>query len=453
MTRETFAEAITQLDGELLERYFAIKADLNKPKKAIGRAWVKWAAVAACFALMTGGVLTLPGWREEAPLESTASDCSESSEISGPTEIPTWEEPRYTALEIADLFAVQDNLGTNQYQRIYVPDGKDLPLVAPGGEDYLGVYRYAQKGIPLDKNELSAFLDSVLPSLTDSLDITLPPYEIRERERYGGRERVYEYCEYGEYSRYSLTFEQSETHISVGLSAYWGNQGIILDGETIQADQRLTDEEILDSLQSVKNKLFRIFGVSFTKEKVVRRYSSYSEHGVADLLVYFYNETGHPLERYGEILSDYILIRFDNIANYDGDIVSDGVLTVASVGYRKYRTPLAESYELIANAGLISLKEAEELLFKGYAFGGHYCPLCMDAQEEVSFEGYEFVGMEYYFGEEDDGSALGIPFYTFYKEIGTSQNGNKIYAKTYVSAIPLLGYDEYLESQKAYHRR
>ena len=39
-------------------------------------------------------------------MESTASDCSESSEISGPTEIPTWEEPRYTALEIADLFAV-----------------------------------------------------------------------------------------------------------------------------------------------------------------------------------------------------------------------------------------------------------------------------------------------------------------------------------------------------------
>lgn len=453
MTRETFAEAITQLDGELLERYFAIKADLNKPKKAIGRAWVKWVAAAACFALTVGGVLTLPGWREEAPLESTASDCSESSEISGPTEIPTWEEPRYTALEIADLFAVQDNLGTNQYQRIYVPDSKDLPLVAPGREDYLGVYRYAQKGIPLDKNELREFLDSVLPSLTDSLDITLPPYEICERERYGGRERVYEYLEFVEHSRYSLKFVQSEAYISVGLSDYWDKQGIVLDGEIIQADQRLTDEEILDSLQSVKNKLCRIFGVSFTKEKVVRRYSSDSKHGVADLLVYFYNETGHPLERYGEILSDYILIRFDNIANYDGDIVSDGVLTVASVGYRKYRTPLAESYELIANAGLISLKEAEELLFNGYAFGGHNCPLCMDMQEEVSFEGYEFMGMEYYFGEEDDGSALGIPFYTFYKEIGTSQNGNKVYAKTYVSAIPLLGYDEYLESQKTNHRR
>ena len=448
MTSEMIYKELGGIDPALIAQAAPGEKITKKRRK-----WIKWAAAAACFALMTGGVLTLPGWREEAPLESTASDCSESSEISGPTEIPTWEEPRYTALEIADLFAVQDNLGTNQYQRIYVPDSKDLPLVAPGGEDYLGVYRYAQKGIPLDKNELSAFLDSVLPPLTDSLDITLPPYEIRERERYGGRERVYEYCEYGEYSRYSLTFEQSETHISVGLSAYWGNQGIILDGETIQADQRLTDEEILDSLQSVKNKLFRIFGVSFAKEKVVRRYSSYSEHGVADLHVYFYNETGHPLERYGEILSDYIHIRFDNIANYDGDIVSDGVLTVASVGYRKYRTPLAESYELIANAGLISLKEAEELLFNGYAFGGHYCPLCMDAQEEVSFEGYEFVGMEYYFGEEDDGSALGIPFYTFYKEIGTSQNGNKVYAKTYVSAIPLLGYDEYLESQKTNHRR
>lgn len=453
MTRETFAEAITQLDGELLERYFAIKADLGKTKKASERAWIKWVAAAACFTLIAGTVLALPGWREEAPLESTASDCSESSEISGPAEIPTWEEPRYTALEIADLFGVQDKLGTNQYQRIYVPDGKDLPLVAPGGEDYLGVYRYAQKGLPLDKNELSAFLDSVLPSLTESLNITLPPYEIRESERYGGRDRVYEYLEFGEHSRYSLNFVQSETHISVGLSDVRDKQGIVLDGEIIQADQRLTDEEILDSLQSVKNKLCRIFGVSFTKEKVVRRYSSDSKHGVVDLLVYFYNETGHPLERYGEILSDYILIRFDNFANYDGDIVSDGVLTVASVGYRKYRIPPAESYELIANAGLISLKEAEELLYNGYVFGGHYCPLCMDAQEEVSFEGYEFMGMEYYFGEEDDGSALVIPFYTFYKEIGTSQNGNKVYAKTYVSAMPLLGYDEYLESQKTDHRR
>ncbi|MBQ9793467.1 MAG: DUF4179 domain-containing protein, partial [Clostridia bacterium] len=35
------------------------------------RKWIKWVAAAACFALMTGGVLTLPGWREEAPLEST----------------------------------------------------------------------------------------------------------------------------------------------------------------------------------------------------------------------------------------------------------------------------------------------------------------------------------------------------------------------------------------------
>jgi len=448
MTSEMIYKELGGIDPALIAQAAPGEKVAKKRRK-----WIKWVAAAACLTLMTGGVLTLPGWREEAPLESTASDCSESSEISGPTEIPTWEEPRYTALEIADLFAVQDNLGTNQYQRIYVPDSKDLSFVAPGGEDYLGVYRYAQKGIPLDKNELSAFLDSVLPPLTESLNITLPPYEIRESERYGGRDRVYEYLEFGEHSRYRLKFVQSEAYISVGLSDYWDKQGIVLDGEIIQADQRLTDEEILDSLQSVKNKLCRIFGVSFTKEKVVRRYSSYSKHGVADLLVYFYNETGHPLERYGEILSDYILIRFDNIANYDGDIVSDGVLTVASVGYRKYRTPLAESYELIANAGLISLKEAEELLFKGYAFGGHYCPLCMDAQEEVSFEGYEFVGMEYYFGEEDDGSALGIPFYTFYKEIGTSQNGNKVYAKTYVSAIPLLGYDEYLESQKAYHRR
>jgi len=48
-------------------------------------------------------------------------------------------------------------------------------------------------------------------------------------------------------------------------------------------------------------------------------------------------------------------------------------------------------------------------------------------------------------------ASYGIPFYAFYKQIGTAENGNLIYAKTYVPAIKVRGYEEYFESQIQNH--
>ena len=44
-----------------------------------------------------------------------------------------------------------------------------------------------------------------------------------------------------------------------------------------------------------------------------------------------------------------------------------------------------------------------------------------------------------------------MPFYAFYKKIGTAKNGNTIYAKTYVCAIETSGLDEYFEAQSKNH--
>ena len=78
----------------------------------------------------------------------------------------------------------------------------------------------------------------------------------------------------------------------------------------------------------------------------------------------------------------------------------------------------------------------------------------MMAQGKVDFEGYDFVDIEYVFGYEYEtgNPTVGIPFYAFYKNIGTSENGNTIYAKTYVPAVQVSGYDEYFESQKDNHQ-
>ena len=140
--------------------------------------------------------------------------------------------------------------------------------------------------------------------------------------------------------------------------------------------------------------------------------------------------------------------------NYSGDIVSDGVLTVADIRYSNNRNNVSEAFQRIANTEMISIEDAEALLYNGYVFGGHFCPLCMAEQEKISFDGYDFVGLEYVFGIDGEtyNPTLCIPFYAFYKKIGTSKNGNLIYAKTYVAAIAVSGYKEYFEGQRDEHK-
>lgn len=53
MTQDKLADAITELDSDILERYVRMKKTLAEKKRPRQRAWVKWAsAVAACFVLV-----------------------------------------------------------------------------------------------------------------------------------------------------------------------------------------------------------------------------------------------------------------------------------------------------------------------------------------------------------------------------------------------------------------
>ena len=45
MTQEKLIDAITDLDSDILNRYFDIKADLAAKKKPKKHTWVKWASV------------------------------------------------------------------------------------------------------------------------------------------------------------------------------------------------------------------------------------------------------------------------------------------------------------------------------------------------------------------------------------------------------------------------
>jgi hypothetical protein len=77
----------------------------------------------------------------------------------------------------------------------------------------------------------------------------------------------------------------------------------------------------------------------------------------------------------------------------------------------------------------------------------------MAAQPAVDFSDYNFVEMKYVSGTDQRGNAKAIvPFYIFYKKIGLSEKGNEIYAKTYVPAIEVSGYEEYFELQQKSHK-
>ena len=354
------------------------KSKHKRPKMG----WYRFGALAACFALVVGAIVLVPMLRKD-PLP----------------EVPVWEDAHYSAEEIAMLFdAVKyDGTTTNAYTKVYVPDPQYLYLDPLPADDYFGVYRYGGAQKALDSEELKAFADGILPKLASAVNANIPSYEIEKRDYSFEKSLVIR----GEIGTYDMTFEQTNAvnwfHL-LNLSMY-GDRKITLAGEPVQIDQRLPDGEILSSLQPLKRILFDLFDVSFSGAKVVRQFDSYSEHGTCWVDIYFYNEDAHALNRTQECpVSDYIYIRFDNTENYADDIVSDDILTVAAIGYRKHREDAASALSLLANAKRLSLEDAEVLLYNGYVFGGHSCPLCMAAQDKISFEGYDFVGLEYVFG-------------------------------------------------------
>lgn len=371
---------------------------------------------------------------------------------------PVWFGIHYSAKDIGEHFdsLVTDSVETNAYTEVYTSDAEYLNIGDIPKKTFLNIYKYKGKENKLNEKEFKEFLDDILLPLADSVNAEAPQYEITEEDIIE-KEQLYARANIG---TYSMSASQTSSVLFFSLFDFSDSDGnkIILDGEAVQIDQRLSDKEIISSIESVKQKLFRIFGVSFKDVKVVRSFNSYSKYGASSIDIYFYNENAHPLNKTQSYpVSDYINISFDNYkyGSNSPDELSDGVFTDSSISYKKLRMKVSKEYKLVAKASRISLEQAEEYLRKGYVFGGHSCSICMAAQEKISFEGYDFVDIEYVFGRDPETYDLtaGIPFYAFYKEIGTAKNGNQIYAKTYVAAIEIDGYEEYFEMQKSVHQK
>lgn len=433
MSSNRFRDGVGHIEDHLLERY-DIYAQKLPGKKRNRR--IVLTAIAACIAVLLAVNLFTP----RVPTY----------------DVPTYDDAIYSAEDIANLFsAVYDGASTNAYQTVYVPSAEQLNLNGLTNEQYAAIFQYVAPAPYLDRSEFSAFAGLIIPNISDALGIPIPEYTIKEQAGAYSEAKLDIYIDASDYW-ISLSQTYDYHYFSVFASTSSVHNGTIaLNDQVIQVDQTQTNEEILKSLSQIKQILFDIFDVRFADAKIVRVYNSYSKHGATQLYVYFYNEADHPLNAYSDRpVSDYISIHFDNFSNYANDIVSDSVLTKSSITYIQYRADAPSRCREIANAKLISLEEAELLLKNGYVFGGHACRLCMEAQNKVDFENYDYVEFTYITGYDSEGNKTqAIPFYAFYKYIGTSQNGNESYAYTYVPAIEVSGLKEYFESQTSSHNK
>ena len=426
MKAENIFDAISRADEEIIER--ALSPNVTKKKTAVPRiVLIASAAACVCFIAVFGVVSLLKG--------------------SGTHRIPTYEGAAFSADRIAEMAGMDrsglTDGGTKSYTKIYVPDEESLNVSPLPTDENITVYDFEEKKGKRSKDTLFAFSDALYPGICSALGVDAGTLEYFEHT---GREERFNYLgRRARHEKYYVTFFLSSIcQRTLITSDIEGNPDrvISLNGEAISVDQRMTDVDMAASLQGVRKTLCELFGADLPDTAITRTYDGYSEYGATWICVYFYNGKDTPDGKLpeGDKLFDYICLDFDNFKNYSDDIVSSDVVSTVFIEYYHY---LSDCVEPCANVRLLPLKEAEELLYGGYVFGMHACPLCMAAQPEVDFHGYDFVDLRY---------VNGVPFYVFFKKLNdTASNGNIVFARTNVPAIEVSGLEEYFESQIGDH--
>lgn len=420
MKIEQLYEALTDIDAAY------ILSAAPQPTRARRLRIQRWIALAACLCLIIG--ILFPHQRSVS---------------------------QYSAYDAASLFASVNDGSTNQYMQVSAPDERGLYLNRMMVSNRMKVYRYRGSGKKLDEDELLDFAHTYIPKVEKLLNMSVSDYEINRFESFGSLRSLYIYHS----DDFYVGATQYEGYHRISFSGYDGDL-LYLDGKALQINPQKSDGRILASLASAKRTLFRTFGVSFKDVKLVRKYNAYDEYGATSIHIYFYNEKDHALNRYVEHpVSDCIELAFYQGQEWNGYLPSATSMTDCTVRYIQNRTKQNRMYEVDSKVKTLSVREAEKLLNSGYVFGGHACQLCMERQEKISFENYDHVELTYlyYNGSGDPPeyvpeADLYIPFYAFYKQIGTGKNGNLIYAKTYVPAIALQDMDEYFVQQQEKHR-
>ena len=443
MKQTEWNNGLNHLESDIVEKYIEQKEKMAAKKKQ-KHLWLRFGAIAACFCLIVSTILIIPLFNRNTVIQPYMPDGGPWSPIIS----SKVKNVILSAKDIHGIFDVpMDSFGTNQYTEVYVSSAKYLNLSPLPNAEHLPIYSL-QNTVPTG-DTLESFISQYLDSATALFGIDSHSYEIEPFELWNGtvayRANMYE-------DRNRLCFFARGNLLE--LNYYASNEDrIILNGNRISVLESDSDEQIKAKLQNTIASICNAFHKEYTHVKIQR---SYSSQQLKMITVYLYTpeKTIFP-ENFSKapMTSDYIFLTFytdwgkGTLYHWGGE-PSEAYLCDFSLC--ETLNKWSDVYDVMGKAKMVTLEEAEDLLKKGYVFGGHSCSLCMASQPDVDFSNYNYVGMEYV---SDRDRKLYIPFYTFYKGIGTTRYGMIIYAKTYVAAIEVSGYEEFFQTQMGNHNK
>ncbi len=431
MTSKTLLEAIGLIDDDL------IHAAVKNPPKKVAATWIRFVALAACLTLVLGSLLWLS---HPQPSPSVDSD-----------PLTVYPAACLSAADAAMVFPIgNDTTATSTYQTVYLPTGKSPQHRPLPTADQLNIYTFTSLPMPLSETELQALEVTVLPKLTAALGISP---DISQRKEHFNANRLEIHHQYanthigfeqnnGE-NQHAIVFNQNRVVVFNNHSG----ELITLNGRPLHVNRQQTEEEILSSLQWARDILFDVFGLTFDTAEVTVSYDEYHD-GAWSVHVDYYNKSSINTNDSCRF-SDHLSLQFKALNNDTAPLGSE-YLTDCTITYTAYRRPVTD-HTTVESGNRVTLEEAEAFLKKGYVFGGYTCTWCMAQQEAVTFDSYDYVSLEYVTGLYNS-PARSIPFYAFYKAIGTTENGYTMYAKTYVCAIELSDLDDYFANQADKHK-
>ena len=439
MKNEVILDAIGKISEELIEdaAITARSKRISFPRKTIF-------ASAACFCLLLTAAFAMAHFLQRNPAGTLPGFTTPSS----PTTqgIPDDYVPFLSAYDVAGVLAsFSDRNETNAYTVVAFPEGYLANISGIPSGNSVHLYNYLTAGIAPDLNSIQSFSNTVFASLEKTLAVTIPEAQFVKQDSHDGFFQYSSFVETGNYTIITEQYSLTERIAVLGISNA-ASSTIIMNQVAVKIDPMMSDEEMMQHFKPAAQQINAAFGTSFHDMSVVKAFNESSPSRINYVTIFLYNKENEPSDKIGDIpASDYIMIEFfveQKDAEADAGLIS----------YVHYRVPVEERMVQLREEPLLTLAQAEELLEKGYVFGGHSCSLCMQAQEKLDFSEYDYVGFEYVMGEADsEGVRLYVPFYTFYKKLESAPNCNERYAKTYVCATPVTDIESYFEMQAANH--
>ena len=451
MKENEFLDGVSNIESDIVERFVAMDNKLKNKSSKSKIFWLRFGVVAACFLLIVGVIIVIPMLSDEPDpyvpyFDPAIQPYFPTGDAWSPIINSNVGEVVLSANEVGKVFGLSyDNAGTNQYRKIYAPTTEKLGITPLPDAEYLPIYS-KEKTTP-SKALLNDFITEYWDSVTTLFEIKATSNEIKWHETWNGD--VY-YEAWVRESEKRLGFYEQNNYLRL---EYYNlrEKRLKINGERISILESDTDVQIQEKLKDTIDYLCTSLGKEYTDIMINREYS---DDQLTSITVHLYSseETILP-PNFSDSpkTSNYISLIFytdwgsGTICNWGGT-KDEAFLT--SIEFSQAVKNCNDYYKVDAKAKMLTLKEAEELLKKGYVFGGHTCPICMAKQPEVDFSTYTCVDIEYI--SDRKGERI-IPFYAFYKYIGQNRYGMNTFAKTYVPAIEVSGYEEYFESQKSNH--